>query len=63
MHQYQCYNCKVMTVTQYQPLSDDAELERAVPCKHSNILEHNPTVWMKSEKYITVALYKLNATH
>ena len=31
LHQYKCSNYKVITVTQYQPLNNDAELERTVP--------------------------------
>ena len=38
------YNYKVITVPKYQPLNNDAKLERAVHYKHSNILEHSPTV-------------------
>ena len=60
------YNYKVITVTKYQPLNNDAELDRAVPYKHSNILEHSPTVSISSpichsapkvkSKVVTVAL-------
>ena len=48
MHQYNCSNYKVVTVTQYQPLNNDAELERALLQVQQHILEHSPSVSISS---------------
>ena len=67
MHQYRCSNYNVITVTEYQPLNNDVELDRALsPTTYSNILEHSPTVSISSpirhsapkvkSKVVTVAL-------
>ena len=41
-----CTNINALTTRSLQSpnISNDAELERAVPYKHSNILEYSPTV-------------------